>query len=43
VVARYQRGETSREVAEACSIAKSTVLGILKAEGVEVRPRGVRY
>ena len=38
VVARYQRGKTSREVAEACSLAKSTVLTILKLEGVEVRP-----
>lgn len=43
VVARYQSGETSREVAEACGIAKSTVLRILKDADVKVRPRGVRY
>jgi hypothetical protein len=43
VVARYQRGETSREVGEGCHIAKSTVLKILRSEGVDVRPWGVRY
>ena len=37
VVAEYERGHTSRQV------AKSTVLRILTLEGVEVRPRGVHY
>ena len=40
VAARYEHGETSRHVAEACDIAKTTVLAILKTEGVEVRPQG---
>jgi hypothetical protein len=43
VVARYQRGESSREVAEGCRIAKCTVLKILLSEDVDVRPWGVRY
>ena len=43
VVARYQRGESSRQAAEGCGVAKSTVLKILRSEGVEVRPWGVRY
>jgi hypothetical protein len=43
VVARYQRGETSRQVSGTCGIAKSTVLAILKSEGIAVRPRGSRY
>jgi hypothetical protein len=43
VVSRYQHGETSREVADACGIAKSTVLQILRSERVEVRPWGKRY
>jgi hypothetical protein len=42
-VALYERGESSREVAEGCGVAKSTVLKILRDEGVEVRPWGVRY
>ena len=43
VVVRYQRGESSREVAATCGIAKSTVLKILRSEGIEVRSWGVRY
>jgi hypothetical protein len=42
VVTRYRQGETSREVAERCGIARSTTLKILRAEGVEVRPWGRR-
>jgi hypothetical protein len=41
-VLRYQRGETSREVA-ACCVSKATVLRILRQSGIEVRPQGVRY
>jgi hypothetical protein len=43
VVDRYARGESSAEVAESCGIAKSTVLKILRAEGIEVRQWGRRY
>ena len=43
VVARYQRGESSRVIAENCGIAKSTILKILRTEGIEVRPWRVRY
>jgi hypothetical protein len=43
VVAPYQRGESSRKVAEACGVAKTTVLMILKSEGVELRLQGRRY
>lgn len=43
VVTRYRRGETSREVAEACGIGKTTVLTILKQAGVAVRRQGMRY
>lgn len=42
VMAQYQRGRTSRQVADGLAIAKSTVLQILRSEGVEVRPWGVR-
>jgi DNA invertase Pin-like site-specific DNA recombinase len=43
VVARYQRGGSSREVADTCGVAKSTVLKILRSEDIDVRPWGVRY
>jgi hypothetical protein len=43
VIDRYARGESSADVADSCGIAKSTVLKILKAEGVEIRPWGKRY
>jgi hypothetical protein len=43
LVNRYARGESSAEVADSCGIAKSTVLKILKAEGIEVRTWGKRY
>jgi DNA-directed RNA polymerase specialized sigma24 family protein len=43
VVDRYARGESSAEVADSCGIAKSTVLKILRVQGVEVRPWGKRY
>ena len=43
VVSLYGQGRTSREAAEICGIAKSTVLGILKKAGVDVRLQGRRY
>ncbi|MBN7290531.1 helix-turn-helix domain-containing protein [Mycobacteroides abscessus subsp. abscessus] len=43
MVAAYESGQTSREVAETFAIGRTTVLKILKAAGVAVRPRGRRY
>lgn len=43
VVRLYLSGLTSRAVAEETKIGKTTVLKILKQEGVEVRPLGVHY
>lgn len=43
VISRYERGETSREVAEGCRVARSTVLRILKDSGVAVPAWGARY
>jgi hypothetical protein len=43
VIDRYARGESSAEVADSCGIAKSTVLKILRAERIEVRPSGKPY
>ncbi len=43
VVRRYQGGEPSRVVAEELRICKATVLKVLRAEGVELKPVGVRY
>lgn len=43
VVERYKNGETTREVADACNIGKTTVLGILREAGVEIRPWGRHY
>ncbi|QLL08645.1 helix-turn-helix domain-containing protein [Mycobacterium vicinigordonae] len=40
VVAAYEFGQTSRQVAETFAIGRSTVLKILKAAGVMVRPQG---
>lgn len=40
VADRYQRGETSREVAAACGVSKATALRILKIADVDVRPQG---
>lgn len=39
----YQQGMSSRRVAEEMGVAKSTVLRVLKAAKVEMRPWGVRY
>ncbi|SKK27219.1 Uncharacterised protein [Mycobacteroides abscessus subsp. massiliense] len=43
VVEAYESGQTSREVAETFAIGRTTVLKILKASGVKVRPQGSRY
>lgn len=43
MVQLYGSGMSSREVAEEVGVAKSTVLRVLQAAGVEVRPQGVRY
>ncbi|WP_425284605.1 helix-turn-helix domain-containing protein [Gordonia westfalica] len=43
VVRLYESGLTSREVAKETGVGKTTVLTILKQEGVEMRPRGVHY
>lgn len=43
VVRLYESGLTSRAVAEELRIGKTTVLKILRQEGVEVRAHGVRY
>ena len=39
----YQGGMASRAVAEEVGIGRTTVLNILKREGVELRPHGARY
>jgi len=43
VVEAYESGQTSREVAEMFTIGRTTVLKILKAAGVTVRPQGQKY
>lgn len=43
VIEAYGFGQTSREVAETFAIGRTTVLKILKAAGVTVRPQGRKY
>ncbi|MGV9671358.1 helix-turn-helix domain-containing protein [Gordonia sp. NPDC003504] len=43
VVRLYEDGMTSRAVAGEVGIGRTTVLNILKREGVEIRPHGVHY
>jgi DNA invertase Pin-like site-specific DNA recombinase len=43
VVEAYESGETSRQVAEELELGRTTVLKILKAAGVKLRPQGWRY
>ena len=43
VIEAYEFGQTSREVAETFAIGRATVLKILKAVGVTVRPQGRKY
>jgi hypothetical protein len=42
VVDAYESGQTSRQVAEVSELGRTTVLKILKAAGVTVRPKGRR-
>lgn len=42
VVVLYTSGLSALDVAERAGLGKSTVLRILKDEGAQVRPRGVR-
>jgi DNA-binding CsgD family transcriptional regulator len=43
VVDYYGRGMTSRQVASALGLGRTTVLNILKAAGVKIRPQGRKY
>jgi len=43
VTEQYKRGMSSREVALKLGLGRTTVLDILKAAGVALRPRGRRY
>lgn len=43
IVELYGEGLSSLEVAEVPGVRKSTVLKVLKAANVTVRPQGVRY
>jgi len=42
VVEAYESGQSSRQVAEQLMLGRTTVLKILKAAGVTVRPQGRR-
>ncbi|WP_414973976.1 helix-turn-helix domain-containing protein [Gordonia sp. (in: high G+C Gram-positive bacteria)] len=42
VVDLYRRGASTRQVAEQTRVSRTTVLDILKKEGVQVRPQGRR-
>lgn len=43
VVRLYESGQSSRRVADEVNLARSTVLKILKQQGVVIRPPGTRY
>ena len=43
VIAHYERGMSSRRVAASLGLGRTTVLEILKAAGVRLRPQGRRY
>ncbi|VBA36271.1 hypothetical protein LAUMK191_01344 [Mycobacterium attenuatum] len=43
VVSTYASGKTTRQVAEELALGRTTVLKILKAAGVTVRPQGRKY
>jgi hypothetical protein len=43
VAERYIAGQASQLIAEELHLGKATVLRILRAANVEVRPVGVRY
>jgi transposase len=43
VIEAYESGKTSRQVAARFGLGRTTVLTILKAAGVTVRPQGRKY
>ncbi|MGV9825373.1 helix-turn-helix domain-containing protein [Gordonia sp. NPDC003429] len=43
VVRLYEGGMTSRAVAEQVGLGRTTVLNVLRREGVVIRPHGARY
>jgi hypothetical protein len=43
VIAHYNRGMSSRRVAATLGLGRTTVLEILKAAGVDIRPQGRKY
>ena len=43
VTARYERGESMRNIALALGMGKATVLKILYAAGVPIKPAGRHY
>jgi DNA-binding transcriptional regulator LsrR (DeoR family) len=43
VIKHYEQGMSSRRVAAALGLGRTTVLRILKMAEVEVRPRGRKY
>jgi response regulator of citrate/malate metabolism len=42
LIARYEAGETSRELASAFAISKTAVVRLLRDNCVEIRPRGAQ-
>jgi DNA invertase Pin-like site-specific DNA recombinase len=43
VIEHYERGMSSRRVAATLGLGRTTVLEILKAAGISLRPRGRKY
>jgi hypothetical protein len=43
VMEHYMAGMSSRRVAATVGLGRTTVLGILKAAGVDIRPQGRKY
>jgi hypothetical protein len=43
VIEHYNRGMSSRRVAATLGLGRTTLLEILKAAGVDIRPRGRKY
>lgn len=43
VIEHYERGMSSRRVAATLGLGRTTVLEILKAAGITLRPRGRKY
>jgi len=40
VSARYKAGESTREIAASYDVNYQTIINLLRASGVEIRPRG---